>query len=301
MLFFDPSLPTPPSPDPEWAWFNAHPEAQELTEERWARFERNCPDTPAGFLGNARSHFRGAVWQMHVTDILSPLPGFEPGDREGPDLFIRFRGQRVAVECTAIGYSSTDYRHDPGRKSRSVGWGPARVEEIYARLADSLRTKQEQFGRWVKAGLVHAEDPFIVALSMGVLDWAQPRGEPPPLMGAVYAMGQVEFVLPIAGRGQPPIEPYVQRRQRLSAKKSAAGNPKDADLFMSRGEAGGISAVLFSEHYTDPFRRRDGREFELVHNAHALVPVAERALPCGREWARRGDFIEPLDPSATAA
>jgi hypothetical protein len=300
--FFDePRIKDPPNVSLEYR--DCIPRNKPYFEELWQRFQPLCPDSARGFLTTARDNFRGMVWQMHLTVLASKLPGFQKGGPVGPDFFvsvgpdIEHSPRRCAVECVSLRLTADYPSHlpRPGQPlPRSFGWGQAYDDYRVARIGEALRGKAKDRASYIEKGIVRAEDPYVIAVSLGEL--FEGNFELPDVVRATYAIGALVFAIPIdMGTGTPAGEGGPRYPPQFGIRRSAGRSLQENDFFVgSEGE--GISGALYSDFYCAPTDGEDGRELVFVHNVFADAPIPFGSFPWGREYGPTISMVKDWRP-----
>jgi hypothetical protein len=262
-------------------------EDRQYLRSRWTQFQALGLDDP-GFLARFAAECPARIWEMRLACILASwglrlVPSRKPG--EGPDFGLTMDDGRIMwVEATAPTPGAEGSR-DRVRAPLGQPIPGGELERTTSlRYLSAINDKRNQHRRAREAGLIQADDGYVVAISGSQIPLADldPEHEPPRIAKALFGIGAATFAVELGTgritRGRPA--------QRVSFRKSS-GTEISASLFLTP-DSGEISAVLFDPHHVknrpEVRGKEVGRDLVVVHNPFAHVPFPMGALGSGREF-----------------
>jgi len=140
------------------------------------------------------------------------------------------------------------------------------------RLTNSIKAKRDKREQYLRAGVITDEDPFVIALNAGGVDFSRIDVDPPRVIGCLFGIGDFSITI------NPETHELVHAGHQVRTEvHKAGGAPVGHALFADSGY-NGISAVIYS--CNTPFNLTDDRELQLVAlNPIAKNPVDQAALP----------------------
>lgn len=251
---------------------------RETLEAMWKEYSAYCPDTD--FREDAAKHFQASAWQMEVTLFFKKWFALNPTNSAGPDIRLLLeKDKEVLVEAV----------------SARPGNGPDAVQEpitghvyhpddegIIIRLRNALDSKIKQHTRWLQAGLVKREQPFIIAVTAGEISTAIDFMGLSHMEHAVFPLDNGAWHVPIQKADGKSAESVEFKYGFRGSVKKKNGSPITTDVFVTK-DAERISAVLYNPHHFVNSIRTAGRAFRLIHNPNALNPIPRGIFQVGIE------------------
>lgn len=152
------------------------------------------------------------------------------------------------------------------------------ADRFVLRLTTALGEKFGKVLQYIEAGTIPISDAVVVAISGGRLPF---RFQEYPIPNIVRALCGVGFLCAeVDVRSLRRLETYIEFRDHVD---KISRSPVSTDLFL-RKEFAYISAVLYSGADCVNYPRRPGREFIIVHNPNARVPIPTAWLPSGEHY-----------------
>lgn len=263
--------------DPSHEWEST---ARCFAERLWMVFQSYADPH---FLTEIRRDFSARFWEMYLTcaflEKASDRGYFLSCPKPGPDIRLDLNGDRIWVEAV------TATNGEPGRPDSLMEPSPDgsyRIpeEKIVLRYTTAIRDKYVRYLHYLRMGLVHKNDAYVVAVNKSRLAyrWAAAAIDLPRFLKAVYPIGELEvlidrnvprivgaqnrprFFIPKANKSKVPVQAFVDRRWR------------------------GLSAVLCSDADVGWSKSPLGADLELAYNPLSRRPIARGVIPAAREW-----------------
>lgn len=261
--------------------------ARAFAERLWAVY-RDFADPH--FLTEIRRDFGSRFWEMYLMCTFLE-EGSQRGysltcPKPGPDIRLDLNGERIWVEAIIATNGA------PGQPDTLIEPSPdgkLPEEKIVLRYTTAIRDKYVKYLRYLRAGLVHRNDAYVIAVNRSGLAyrWVQAAIDLPRFLKALYPIGQLEvlidknkprapgvwqnrprFFIPKANKSEVPVQTFVDRRWR------------------------GLSAVLCSDVDVGWSKLPLGSDLEIAYNPLARRPVARGIVPSAREWWAKIDGSE---------
>lgn len=249
-----------------------------------------------GFAPRFRSQYYPRSWELRTASLLLEIGApLVPAKGEGPDFLITPHDgrPRTWIECvTPTHGSGPDAVIEPPLE------GAYRPDEraVMLRYTSVVRDKALRFAEWRAKGIVSDDDACIIAVNPGEImraafefrtsSWC----EPPWILRTLYGIGDSYVTVPIREPGKPrqPHRSGIHPQPYLIKNRGEDERVQIGSRFFLEDGSAPISAVIFSREdiLNAPEVRGDpaGRDFLLVHNLRAAVPLAHGWLGRGEEW-----------------
>ena len=234
------------------------PERRRFFEKLWEVYE---PYADKHFLSDSKKHFHQRSWEMYVTSVfLKNKIKIFPNNDEGPDIIIRdeFNNGKICVEAVACNKGSEEDRV-PELEFGKLCSIP--IDEMVLRLTSVISEKSEKYKEWTKKEIVKNDDPFVIALNAGALEYPEPESL---ILRAVFGVHH-----PVLKIDLKTSKDRVDRSFRSFVKKKNGGKVK-CDLFFRKGMSF-LSGILYSKK--NVLNQEGGNDFVLVHNPNARNPL----------------------------
>lgn len=285
-----------PAPDSNYLACRDHTtkrEDRDRVEEMWKRYAPYCPDKD--FLDKARKNFAGTTWQMYVAcAFMHAGLELEPTRSKGPDIRTRVGERTTWVEAVTAsagtGPDAVQNRNERGSRQGNTWLGRMPSEEsVILRCTNAIDEKLRTYERYREKNFVDSDDAFVIALNIGAIEDADVV-EPlmPIAFKAVLPVGEFGWQVTIGSDSEP--KPMFAHRTEVTKQSQEAVSTR---LFLQE-RAGGISALLSSEVMVWNAPGEYGRDFDILHNPLALIPLEPGALPCGTEWRADGGRLRQV-------
>jgi hypothetical protein len=260
-------------------------EARALIESLW---QKTAPYLEQSIPNRLRFELHACFWEIYLAAVLldQKLP-------DAPNEIRRHRGGKgpdIQVGSVEAWFEAT---------AATAGDGPDAVpgysfekcapvpdEAFKLRLTASIREKFLKHQRYLANGLVHASEPYVIAVSGGAVPHVYSEIVPPRIVGVLFPFGPeaIRFNLRTNSFG----DSYFTHQAAIQ-KKSGVSIPT---TFFEQEESRGISAVVYSTVETFNCRDTSGESLILIHNPMAAAPLPRGYLPTGRECWREGrEFV----------
>jgi hypothetical protein len=270
-------------------------------EGLWTRWESYCAN-PDHFLSEAARDFEARTWEMRVAcAMMDAGHTLARPAQDAPDVLVT-APTRVWVEATAAqegsGPDAARRVFSLRRKTKhgEIGLYTISHDNIVMRITGALATKAASHSEYVKRGHVKPGEPFVVAISGGMIHESSEELDGLPLaVRTVYGNGDFVMIVPI-GEGKP----YVEWRPKPTISKRN-GSPVSTRAFLD-GVMPHVSAMLFTSMATPnaPLQAathhgEHWRDLILIHNPTATAPIPRGWIPVGREYWIEGNRIRCED------
>ena len=236
--------------------------------------------------------FLGRYWEMALgVFLIRNNLQLLPNKGAGPDFRVN-ESSPIAIEAIAPGAGEVPNAVPSLRQilgHRSIGAKPN--DEITLRIRSAICEKQIQYSKHRKAGVIRADECYVIAINPLKLRLVAIDTDPPHLLRATLDLGE-----PIAhlGHGQDEADLEYTRRPVVLRKRN--NSDVRTDIFLTPDHAG-ISAILMS--FLKPQHRNMEPDIKLLHNPYALNRLPMCLLPGATEYWLEGDEIVERRPSAS--
>jgi hypothetical protein len=254
--------------------------AKEFAESLWDRFHRFADPH---FLIEIRRDFHSRFWEMYLTCALEEFANKQGSilscPKPGPDILLEHDGKRVWVEAV-VATNGIPGRPDSVVEPNPDGSGKIPDEKIVLRYANAISEKYRKYQRYLKAGIIHKDDAFVIAINGAALSfkWTKAENDVPRFLKAVYPLGVYQLLLDIQTR-------KITGRQnelRFNIVKANEANVATTSFLERRSR--GISAILGSSTDIMSHRQVLGYDFELAHNPMGRSPITDSVIPANKAW-----------------
>jgi len=159
---------------------------REFVESLWCRF-RGFADPH--FLTEVRRDFHARFWEMYLTCALQEYAAQRDAvlscPKPGPDILLEHEGSRVWVEAVVAtngipGLPDTVVEPNPD--------GKIPEEKLVLRYTNAIAEKYRKYHKYLRKGIIHKNDAFVIAISGTALAYQFARAErdAPRFLKAVY-------------------------------------------------------------------------------------------------------------------
>jgi hypothetical protein len=231
------------------------------------------PYSDNGFLKDAQIQFHQRSWEMYLgvimlrnkRELLKPTKK----DNEVGTADIRINTSKIIhIECVATNHGNKndkvpELKPDP---ITNIVVRDVPSEKILIRIANSLDKKFKQYEERLKKGIIKNEEPYVIAISVGKLNYPE---EMPRVIQATLAVGHLQ--LKIFENGVR-LEKSIPSRQFRPTIFKENGEPVDMQFFL-RPEHSGISAIIFTNDLVLNSMEQE-REVHILHNHLAKNPIS---------------------------
>jgi len=251
----------------------------------WSRFQPFCPD-PVHFLTDARVRPQQRFWEMFLGWTLLELGHtLEKPKTKGPDHIVVRPTDRVLVEAVCP-YAGTGKDAAVRRFINKHRFTLDR-RAMRLRYASALADKLKQYNDRLSGGIVQSDEPYVVALSGGLISDSDLDKGLPEIVNLLFAVSDLALQVPLYSDEEP--RPFLVEEKSMTKKTTKAA--VDSGLFFDQKYAG-FSGVLFSpRRFFDGPPRTIGNDFVFVPNPKANVPLAPDTFRCGRAFMFENDAI----------
>lgn len=271
-------MPTRMQEDAMWKDLQKEPGLKSRRERIEALQTRFLPYADANFISEIRLEFASRFWEMYLGCALLDhghcLVPRQKRRAAGPDLCINDGGRQIWVEAVAPQRGDGP---DSVPEEGEAGWVPE--SQIVLRYRAAVEEKCHQRRRHVRAGLIGAEDPFVIAVNgsrvpHGNNRWAD---EIPYAIRAVLPLAGSALVLE-EGCGAVP-QPGFETRWSI---EKASGTRISTAVFLD-DEYANVSGLIVADVNPLQDNRCETSTLGLLHN-----PGAPHGSMLERGWIRGG-------------
>jgi len=225
-------------------------------------------------------------WEMYLAAVLLDLNvGLVPRERrrfklKGPDFEV---GQLpVWIEATAVsaGRGPDAVTEAPLGQARDVP-----DDKIRLRLLAGIDAKAKRLQGYLASGLVGTDEPFVIAVSGGLVPSARLESSVPRIVRAVLGIGPLTLFL-----DRETLETLDSRHEYEPELKKENKSSVRTDLFhVPAGDS--ISALMYGS--ADVLNQPDavGQDLILIHNPRALNRLPRGFIRRGREYWLDGESL----------
>lgn len=158
--------------------------------------------------------------------------------------------------------------------------------QVMIRISSAISAKIKQHQRWLTAGVVREDQPFVVAVNAGAVEFADCQfGEPCYAARVAFAIGADKIVVPVNMGGPGLIEKEARMEiEHLPAveKRSKAEVPNN--LFLDEKHQQ-LSGLLFSgTNFPTMMLHGHFSDLHFVQNGFAKNPVSRELIENIRQW-----------------
>jgi len=289
-------------PEPKDAAFlhiieSPHPQPRQARDLINALWHKTGPFLDQRIPDRLRLELHACFWEMYLTATLLDhhLPVMPTGKRrhgggKGPDI------QVGSVDAWFEAIAVTAGEGPDAVPGYSFGeFAPVPDEAFKLRLSAGVREKSLKYQKYLDKGLVHASEPFVIAVNGGDVPHVYQDIFPPRIVSVLFRFGPeaIRFDLRTNTFG----DSYFTHQAAVK-KKSGVSIPT---TFFEQGESHGISAVVNSTAEAFNCGGVLGSELLLIHNPLATSPLPRGYLPIGRECWRVGNQLVFHDHNAPPA
>jgi len=254
--------------------------AREFAESLWDRF-RSFADPH--FLTEIRRDFHARFWEMYLTCALQELANRQglilSCPKPGPDILLERDGSRVWVEAV-VATNGTPGRPDSVVEPNRNDSGRIPEEKLVLRYANAISEKYRKYQGYLRGGIVHKNDAFVIAINGATLSykWTQAENDVPRFLKAVYPLGVYQLLL------DRPTGKIIgqQNEPRFNIVKASGANVATTSFLETRSR--GICAILGSFADLMCHRQALGFDFEVAHNPNSRTPIADFVIPAKKTW-----------------
>ncbi len=244
-------------------------ERKEFFDKLYSIYE---PYSDIGFLKDAQIQFHQRSWEMFLGVIMlrnnKVLLKPTKKDNQIGVADIRIQGEKIThIECVATNHGDENDKvpeliPDP---LTNIVVRDVPSEKILIRIANSLDKKFKQYQERLEKGIVKDSEPYIIAISVGKLNYPE---EMPRVIQATLAVGHLQLKMFENG---VRLEKPIQSRQFRPFLLKENGEPVDMQ-FLMRPEHNGISAIIFTNDLV-LHSIEEEREVSILHNPLAKNPI----------------------------
>lgn len=261
-------------------WNTSH---RAYAEQLWERFK---PYAEPAFRDELSRAFHQRFWEMYLgCGLLNAglVPELKPP--RGPDFKIQTCSHVIWIEAVVPmagtgadavpAYTDSDFKKVP-------------VERMLLRLRSAIEDKYNKIVRYLKTGIVSADDSIIIAVNGGLIPHSILESDPPRILSALFPVGKRFGVF-----DRNTMQILNQGFQRRAHLIKQSGSKVSTTLFTST-DYSYLSAVLYSnsDAANHPSVVTDiGTDFTVIHNPFARNPIPRRLLPSGRDYVLEGKHI----------
>ncbi len=244
-------------------------EGRAFTESLW---ERYAPLADSHFREDVRAHFIERFWEMYLAvALLDRGISVNPGSGMGPEFSFNQGHRCFWVEAVAPG-PGTGADRVPEIEKGVVYDVP--TEKILLRFANAITAKRDQYRAALKAGIIAADDGYVLAINSRRIPHAPYGNTLPFYVQALLPFGHLTLML---NRSTREIEDrfYQAREKVLKANAASVGTQPFLDpdfAFVSAVLHSAVDCVNRPEHLGD--------DFFVLHNPVAACPLD----PSKFEW-----------------
>ncbi|HEV2137014.1 MAG TPA: hypothetical protein VGR47_22540 [Terracidiphilus sp.] len=254
--------------------------AREFAESLWNRF-RGLADPH--FLTEVRRDFHSRFWEMYLTCALREFANQKGSilscPKPGPDILLEHDDRRIWVEAV-VATNGTPGRPDSVVEPNPDDSGKIPEEKLVLRYANAISEKYRKYLRYLRAGIIHKNDAFVIAVNGAALSykWTQVENDVPRFLKAVYPLGVYQLLLDrrtgkIIGQQNEP---------RFNIVKASGANVGTMSFLERRSR--GITAILGSSADVMWHSLALGFDFELAHNPQSRAPITDLSIPTKKVW-----------------
>ena len=254
--------------------------AREFAESLWRHFRRFADPH---FLVEVRRDFHSRFWEMYLTCALEEFANQKGSTlscpKPGPDILLERDGRRIWVEAV-VATNGASGRQDSVVEPNPDEPGKIPEEKLVLRYANAIAEKYQKYLRYLRAGVIHKDDAFVIAVNGAALSykWTQLENDVPRFLKAVYPLGVYQLLLDrrtgeIIGRQNEP---------RFNIVKTNGANVGTTSFLEMRSR--GITAILGSSADVVWQSLALGSDFELAHNAQSRSPITDFLIPTKKAW-----------------
>lgn len=262
---------------------NTSPQAQAIRaflELLWEDFSKLAD---RNFRTRVPDDLQSCFWEMYLAYCLIHRGGFNlNSENYGPDLLVT--PGHIWIECVVATNGNPGHPDSVPPYSYLVLGEPSTYEatrvptdKITLRLTNALAEKLKKFEKYVAQGLIKPDEPCIIALNAGNVNYSDTDLGYPRILAALFPLGS-PYVAFDRNNGQPVSEGYSTE---YSIRKHT-GAQIGKEFFMNPQNAS-ISGVIYST--ASPFKCTDpekaGVELIYVENPHAKNKVDPFFLKVG--------------------
>lgn len=260
--------------------------ARDFAERLWIVY-RDYADHH--FLTEIRRDFSARFWEMYLTCALlekAPEHGYSlTCPKPGPDICLDLRGDRIWIEAVV---ATNGAPGQPDTLIEPSSGGRLPEDKIVLRYTTAIRDKYVKYLRYLRMGLVHREDAYVIAVNRSGLAyrWVQAAIDLPRFLKAVYPIGELEVLI---DRNELRISGMQNRSRFFISKANKSDVPVQA--FVDRRWRG-LSAILCSDVDVGSSKLPLGYDLEIAYNPLSRCPLARGIIPSAREWWAKLDGSE---------
>ncbi|WP_101757325.1 hypothetical protein [Oceanicoccus sp. KOV_DT_Chl] len=244
--------------------------ARQLCLNMWKTYE---PYADEHFVTEFQRDFSARFWEMDLTCILLELGKGIECPKPGPDIKV---DNSIWIEAISPTQGNED---SPDRVPEIVTGIATSIDSdlIALRYTASVEEKHRKYHRYIEAGIITNDEPYIIALNSSQIPGASLELPMPRIVSALLSIGSqyVEF-----DRESGDVVGGGYHYKETVAKSNGANVP--IDMFHNPDYAG-ISAVLYSNSDCCNRAEKNGSGYILVHNPLAKNPIRVGFLGVGRE------------------
>lgn len=209
----------------------------------WQKFKPFAsPSFQREFITNDVKYY-SLLWEMFLTcQFLDQGFTVEPNhDDDRPDICLKINNQRVWVECcvpTRGDPSSPDFEPE---LPYDGSFHAVNHDASVLRCTGALVAKRRQHEKWLKKGICHAEEPYIIALNGIFLDLRISNNMMPQILRGLYGMGDPYATFSVDGDESKEDQGYDVKTQIVKKNDS-----KVATTFFLDSANENVTGVIFS-------------------------------------------------------
>ena len=214
---------------------------------------------------DARNHFHQRFWEMYlaVTLLERGFDLYRHGD-EGPEFYALVGNRRVWFEAIAPGPGDGP---DQVPQLVSGQCTDTPTEQILLRFTNALDEKRKKYAAALAAGIVSAEDSYVLAINSLEIRYAPDGPSLPYFIQAFLPFGPLTISFDVK-TFEKKDSFYAYRPEVLKLN----GSPVSTRAFLDDA-ASFCSAVLHSGVYCAKYPDQFGDEFSVLHNPRAHRPL----------------------------
>ncbi len=236
-------------------------------------YEVYKPYSDKGFLRDAQIQFHQRSWEMYLGAMMlrNKKKLFVPSKKDNTVGTADIRidtDKTIHIECVATNHGDGNDKvpeliPDP---ITNIIVRDVPSEKILIRIANSLDKKFKQYEERLQKGIVSSNEPYVIAISVGKLNYPE---DMPRVIQATLAVGHIQ--LKMIENGIRLEKPIQSRKFRHTIFKDN-GEPVDMQFFL-KPEHSGISAIIFTNDLVLNSMEQE-REMHILHNHFAINPIS---------------------------
>lgn len=259
---------------------------RDYAEDLWRDFR---PYADTLFRDDARHRFHQRFWEMYLgaTLLRKGYKLTKHGD-DGPDFSFSLNGKRVWVEAIAP---------TPGAgpdRVPDIVFGVAQdvpVEKILLRFTNALSEKRSRYISALNKGLISATDAYVLAVNSRGIPHAPLGNMLPFYLQAFLPIGHLALSIDTLTR--KVADQFHQYRPSVAKTNQA---PVSTRPFLDPSSSF-CSLALHSAVDCANYPQQVGRDFSVLHNPSAAVPICTDVFAWCEQYQFDTDQLHKLEPA----